>query len=92
MTLLKEQIDKQKATAAGFLIDGFPREVNQCELFEQMVQSPALFLSAFEGRRFAKTRLCLAEKYEKFSMLPASTVTSVQKVSINYSFKSREKV
>ncbi len=55
--LLKNKINEKKAEATGFLIDGFPREVAQAELFEGEIGLPAHILFCDCSQETMKARL-----------------------------------
>ena len=55
--LLKNKIEEKKAEATGFLIDGFPREVTQAELFETEIGVPAHILFCDCSEDTMKARL-----------------------------------
>ncbi len=55
--LLKNKINEKKAEATGFLIDGFPREVTQAELFEAEIGVPAHILFCDCSEETMKARL-----------------------------------
>jgi adenylate kinase family enzyme len=55
--LLKNKIDEKKTDATGFLIDGFPREVGQAELFEKEIGMPSHILFCECSEETMKARL-----------------------------------
>jgi len=58
LTLLKQAIEKNAARSSGFLIDGYPRELDQGKRFEAEV-APVERVIYFQVRYFLSVFSCL---------------------------------